>query len=263
MTIGIRDNGEFCWINMITPQPTEAQRFFSELFNWTYVPMTGVSGWSIQVGTSSIGGMFDRDHPMTPPGTPPLIGVAIKVESADDFCVRAAALGGRARSPMDVLDAGRMVVCHDPDGAELDAWQPRKMPGTDVDSTAHGAPGWFQVMTRDSDRAARFYSGLFGWKARVFPERGGYTVFSRGNHDLAGMMQIGPMTGPAQPHWSTWITVDNVDLAARRAEALGGKLCLQPTDIPDVGRFCAVTSPEGVPFHAVTWDPAMFAAKGR
>jgi predicted enzyme related to lactoylglutathione lyase len=253
MTTGIRNNNDFCWVNMITPEPAAAQRFFGELFGWSYEAMSGVDGWSIQVGGKSVGGMFDCAHPMTPKGTPPLIGVAVKVENADDFCVRAAALGGTARPPMDVLEAGRMVVCHDPDGAQLDAWQPRKMQGTDVDSRTHGAPGWFQVMTRDADRGVKFYTGLFGWKARVHPERGGYTVFSQGGHDVAGMMQIGGLTGPAQPHWSTWFTVDDVDETARRVEALGGKLCVPLFDIPDVGRFFAATSPQGVPFHAIRW----------
>jgi predicted enzyme related to lactoylglutathione lyase len=254
MTTGRRKDNDFCWINMLTPRPADAQRFFAELFGWRFVPMPVIHGWTIELrGGGAIGGMFDCDDPMTPKGTPPLIGVAVRVANADDFCVRAAALGGTTRPPMDILDAGRMVVCHDPDGAQLDAWQPLKHLGTDVDSRAHGAPGWFQVVTRDTDRAARFYTGLFGWKAQVFPDRGGYTVFSHGGEDVAGMMHIVPEMGPAQPHWSTWITVDDVDQTARRAEALGGKLCVQLHDIPDVGRFCAATSPEGVAFHAISW----------
>ena len=250
---GLRENNEFCWINVLTSRPEAEQRFFAELFGWTYAPMGGVPGFTIEVGGRAIGGMFDCDHPQTPKGTPPQIGVAVKIDNADDFCVRAAALGGHARPPMDVLDAGRMVVCHDPDGAQLDGWQPRKVQGTEVDGRAHGAPGWFQVVTRDADRAARFYTGLFGWQARVHPERGGYTVFSHRGEDIGGMMPVVPEMGHAEPHWSTWISVDDVDETARRITALGGKLCVQLHDIPDVGRFLAGTSPAGVPFHAIRW----------
>jgi predicted enzyme related to lactoylglutathione lyase len=253
MTTGLRQDNDFCWVNMITPQPAEARRFFGELFGWSYVELPMVHGCEMQVQGRSVGAMFDCDHPTTPKGTPPLIGVAIKLASADDFCVRAAALGGTTRAPMDILDFGRMVVCHDPDGAELDGWQPRKQQGSDVDRRAHGAPGWFQVMCRDSDRAAKFYTQLFGWKARVYPERGNYTVFSLADEEIAGMMQIGPRPGADEPHWSTWFTVDDVDETARRAVALGGKLIVQLHDVPDVGRFCALTSPHGVPFHAITW----------
>ena len=250
---GIRQDNEFCWINLLTTQPAAEQRFFGELLGWTYAPMTGVAGWSIEVGGASIGGMFDCDHPQTPKGTPPQIGVAVKIADADAFCVRAAALGGTTCPPMDVLDAGRMVVCHNPDGATLDAWQPKKMRGTEVDNRAHGAPGWFQVVTHDADRAVRFYTELFGWKARVFPERGGYVVLSHAGRDVAGLMQIGPQMGAARPHWSTWFTVDDVDALAARVVALGGTLCLPQHDIPEVGRFCAASSPAGVPFHAIEW----------
>jgi len=253
MTTGLRKNNDFCWVNMITPRPAEAKRFFTALFGWTYVELPMVNGWEFQVQGKSVGAMFDCDDARTPKGTPPLLQPAIKLESADDFAVRAAALGGTARPPMDIFDFGRMVVCNDPDGAQLDGWQPRKNQGTDADSNAHGAPSWFQVMVRDGDRGQKFYTQLFGWKAQVFPERGGYVVFSLGDRQVAGMMQISEMTGPQEPHWSVWLSSDDVDETARRTTALGGKLCLEPHDIPDIGRFIAATSPQGVPFHAISW----------
>jgi predicted enzyme related to lactoylglutathione lyase len=36
MTTRIRNPGEFCWINMLTPQPAEACTFFEKLLGWTY-----------------------------------------------------------------------------------------------------------------------------------------------------------------------------------------------------------------------------------
>ena len=82
MTTGIRKPGEFCWINMLTPQPAEARAFFGKLLGWTYVEMPGM-GYRMQVDGSDIGGLFDLTSPNTPPGTPPLIGVMVKVDSAD------------------------------------------------------------------------------------------------------------------------------------------------------------------------------------
>ena len=82
MTTGIRPMGDFCWINMLTPQPADARAFFGRLLDWTYVEMPGM-GHRVQVGGRDIGGLFDLDGPNTPPGTPPLIGVMVKVASAD------------------------------------------------------------------------------------------------------------------------------------------------------------------------------------
>ncbi len=36
MATGIRDAGDFCWINILTPRPTEAMAFFARVLGWTY-----------------------------------------------------------------------------------------------------------------------------------------------------------------------------------------------------------------------------------
>jgi len=167
MATGMRKTGEFCWINMITPQPTEARDFFAKLLGWTYVELPGM-GHAIQVGGRNIGGLFDLNGPNTPKGTPPFIGVMVKVDSADAACQKAIALGGTAKPAFDVMDQGRMAVCTDPNDAEFDVWEPKKGPGMDADSSHHGAPSWFETMTTDVDRAARFYAELFGWTPEPF-----------------------------------------------------------------------------------------------
>jgi len=95
MAKGLRRTGDFCWLNMLTPAPAAARAFFAELLGWTYTEIPGV-GHTIQVGGLAVGGLFDRASPQTP-GTPPLIGVMVKVESADLAAQKAAALGGRAK----------------------------------------------------------------------------------------------------------------------------------------------------------------------
>ncbi len=53
-----RSVGDFCWINMITPQPAAARAFFGSLLGWTFVEMPGM-GHGIQVAGHDIGGLFD------------------------------------------------------------------------------------------------------------------------------------------------------------------------------------------------------------
>jgi len=36
MTTGIRKNGDFCWINVLTPRSAEAQEFFGKRLGWTF-----------------------------------------------------------------------------------------------------------------------------------------------------------------------------------------------------------------------------------
>ena len=254
MTTGTRKTGEFCWINMLTPQPADARTFFSKVLGWTYVEMTGVIGHVVQAGERSIGGLFDLADPNTPKGTPPLIGVMVKVESADAIYKKVTSLGGKAKPPFDIMDAGRMAVCSDPNGAQFDVWEPKKLLGTDADRNHHGAPSWFETMTTDVDRAAKFYSGLFGWTPEVMQMPGStYTTFKQRTAPVAGMMPITPEMGKLRPHWKTYFTVKDADESAREAVGLGANLCTRMHDVPGIGRFCGITSPQGVTFYIITY----------
>jgi predicted enzyme related to lactoylglutathione lyase len=253
MTTGTRRPGDFCWINMLTPRPAEARAFFAALLGWQYREMPGM-GHTILVEGRNIGGLFDLEGPNTPPGTPPLIGVMLKVVSADATYDKVRALGGQARPPLDIMDQGRMAVCFDPCGAEFDVWQPIKGPGTDADTTHHGAPSWFEGMTTDVDRVASFYAEVFGWTPEAMPLPGmRYTTFKQGERSVAGMMAITPDMGPMRPQWGTYFTVTDVDAAARLAVELDAKLCVPLTEVPGVGRFCGITSPQGVTFYVITY----------
>jgi predicted enzyme related to lactoylglutathione lyase len=63
------------------------------------------------------------------------------------------------------------------------------------------------------------------------------------------------MTTPegAPVGWKSYVTVDNIDETVTLAESLGGKICMPPTDIPDVGRFAIIVDPQGGVIAAITY----------
>jgi predicted enzyme related to lactoylglutathione lyase len=252
MTTGTRKSGEFCWINMLTPQPAEAREFFGALLGWTYAEIPGL-GHSVKVGGRDIGGLFDLNGPNTPKGIPPSIGVMVKVDSANATCEKVTALGGRVKTAFDIMDNLRMAVCFDPNGANFDLWEPKKAHGTDVDNSLHGAPSWFETLTTDVDRAAKFYSGLFRWTPEdVSTPTLKYTACKHGAEYVAGMLQITPRMGEVRPHWRTYFTVQDADEASRKAVELGAEICMSIKEVP--GRhFCGITSPQGVTFCVVEY----------
>jgi len=248
-----RKPGEFCWINIITPSPKESCDFFGKLLGWTFGDLPGM-GYMVSVGESRIGGLFDLNAQNTPPGTMPGIGVMVKVDSADATVARVKALGGTAKEPFDIGPQGRMAECYDPAGANFDLWQPKVSPGTDVDSRAHGAPSWFETMSTDSVRATKFYADLFGWTPTTTSMGAfDYTTFQLEDLQLAGMMPITSDMGPIPSHWGVYFTVHNADATATLAAELGGKVFIPPRDIPNVGRFCGLISPQGVRFYAIRY----------
>jgi predicted enzyme related to lactoylglutathione lyase len=254
MAKGLRKPGEFCWINMLTPRPAEARAFFGKVLGWTYFEMPGI-GHGVEVGGQVIGGLFDLEAPNVPPECKAMIGVMVKVDDADATSEKVRSLGGRTKPAFDISDQGCMAVCHDPNGGQFDLWEPRKMPGTEVDTKLPGAPSWFETMTTDPDRASRFYSALFGWTpvANAMPGFT-YTTFRLDGQDIAGLMPIPPGHPDLKPHWGTYFTVNDADEAAQEATALGARLLVPPRDIPNVGRFCGIMSPQGVPFHVIRYS---------
>lgn len=251
MPTGPRAVGDFCWINVLTPEPAAAQPFFRAVLGWEFRELPGM-GHIITVDGHDVGGMWDLHAPTTPPGTPAGIGVMIRVADADAIAARAVALGGKATPPFDIGPNGRMGEITDPTGAMIDTWQPAAQPGMTADPTRHGVPSWIEAMVRDAERAAAFYAELFGWTRSTMQAVPGmdYIVFRNGEAMVAGLMQMTPDM-PFPPHWGTYITVDDVDATVATAMAHGGTTTFAPHDIPGVGRIAGIASPGGVHFSVM------------
>ncbi|MBC8088953.1 MAG: VOC family protein, partial [Phycisphaerae bacterium] len=201
--------------------------------------------------------MFDLHGPNTPPGTRAHIGVMIKVDSADSTTARIGSLGGNSKRPFDVMQQGRMAVCYDRSGAEFDVWQSMNMNGTEVDNTKHGAASWHECVTTDVEANTQFYCKLFGWTSET-QMMGAmlYTTFYLAEAPVAGMVSasdFSPDEGEAPPHWGTYFTVDDAYVAAATAQSHGGTVSIPVTEIPGIGKFCGIESPQGVPFYVMQY----------
>jgi predicted enzyme related to lactoylglutathione lyase len=255
MTVGSRSIHDFCWINILSPEPATAKDFFTKLFGWTYGDIPGM-GYAIKAGGKDVGGLFDAKGPDGSP-TPPAIGVMVKVKSADDAGAKAAKLGGKSMPAFDVGPQGRMAVCFDPSGANIDVWEPKASAGMDADNTKHGVPSWFECLSNDPARDAKFYSDWFGWDNEVVPMGTfDYTIFKHQGAPVAGMMKLTPEMGGAPPMWGTYFTVDDVGATETLAVSLGATVCVPAMDVAGTGRFVGLMSPQGVMFYCMTYDPA-------
>jgi predicted enzyme related to lactoylglutathione lyase len=96
----------------------------------------------------------------------------------------------------------------------------------------------------------RWMLGPEGWTMPEFV----YTTFKLGGTYVAGMMPITPQMGKMRPHWGTYFTVSNSDETAREAVQRGGAICVPPRDIPGVGAFAGITSPQGVTIYVIKYS---------
>ena len=118
----------------------------------------------------------------------------------------------------------------------------------------HGAFSWCELMTTDLKAAEAFYVSLFGWTMTDGPVEGmEYRVMSAGGQSIGGMMTIPPNSPPMPPHWRTTVTIDDVDATTKMAEDLGGKILMQPQEIPTVGKFSVIQDPQGAVITLITY----------
>jgi hypothetical protein len=118
----------------------------------------------------------------------------------------------------------------------------------------HGSISWGELLTGDVDAAKSFYATLFGWTYEDAPmDDMTYTLVKANGEEVAGIMPTPPDAGQMPPAWGLYVTVDDVDAAAKKAVALGGTVHLPPQDIPEVGRFCVIGDPQGAVISMITY----------
>lgn len=108
---------------------------------------------------------------------------------------------------------------------------------------------WYDIMTADMEKAAAFYSAVVGWRIADSGMEGlNYSILYAGDLMVGGMMPM-PEGAPFPPMWTGYVYSADVDADAKRAVKLGGSVCKDPEDIPDVGRFAVIADPHGAMFN--------------
>jgi predicted enzyme related to lactoylglutathione lyase len=110
-----------------------------------------------------------------------------------------------------------------------------------------GVPCWVDVQSPDLAASSAFYQRLLGWTAEDQGEEAGhYTIFKLNGLEGAA---LGPLQVEGMPPvWTTYIASDDVDEAAKQAEAAGGTVFMPPFDIFDAGRMTIIADPAGAVF---------------
>jgi predicted enzyme related to lactoylglutathione lyase len=119
---------------------------------------------------------------------------------------------------------------------------------------------WYELMTRDQDKAIAFYEAVVGWSSADHQNSTAdsrYVVLSAGERGMGGVMRLTDemCDGGARPGWIGYVGVADTDSAADRIAGAGGTVMMAPGDIPDVGRFAMVTDPGGAAFYLLTPSP--------
>jgi uncharacterized protein len=114
--------------------------------------------------------------------------------------------------------------------------------------TAHGHFHWNELMTRDVERAKKFYADTLGWtyEAMQTPDGRTYWVANAEDQPVAGIFDLkSPEYEGVPESRMAYIAVDDVDARLRKAARAGARVMKEPFDVPGVGRIAILSEPGG------------------
>jgi uncharacterized protein len=268
-----------CWVDTSQPDPEAAVDFYRGLFGWEFEDVMPPDAEGKYFIAQLRGGDVAAVGSI-PEGAPPLAlwNTYVAVDSADDAASKVRDAGGAVMmEPFDVMDAGRMAVFADPEGAAFFVWQANQLKGAQV-VNEQGSLNFNGLATRDVEGAKSFYGSVFGWTTLALG--GGFEMWTlpgygdyleRDNPDLRKVVaeaggppgfedvvaSINPLADDqpdTPPHWSVTFAVDDADATAAKATDLGGKVMVPPVDAPWV-RMTVIEDPQGATFIASKYAP--------
>ena len=239
--------GTFCWADLSTTDLEGAKAFYGDLLGWEFrddeIPGGGTYTMCF-VGGEDVAAIVDQNE------SPGHWNHYVAVESADEATDEARRLGATVvEEPFDVMDVGRMAVFSDPDGAMFCVWEPKGHAGAGRVNDV-GCMTWNELQSRRPEKAAAFYSGLFGWQTEPITEDGRtvyMTIKNRAGWMNGGIMPTTQTPADAPSFWLIYFTVPSCDQAVAQTQELGGSVLAGPME-PGFGRIAVLSDPQGAPF---------------
>src|SRR5438132_3342466 len=246
-----------CWIDTSQPDPEAAVAFYGGLFGWELVDVMPPESEGKYL-IARLGGGDVAAVGSIPEGAPPMAmwNTYVWVDSANQTASKVLAAGGKAlMEPFDVMDAGRMAVFADPEGAAFCVWQAKQHKGARIVNEA-GSLNFNGLETRDPEAAESFYGSVFGWEAlRLSGGAGMWRLPGYGDYlqqrdpglrkrmadvgappgfedVVASLKEISDDQPDTPPHWNVTFAVDDADATAAKAAELGGTVAVPPFDAP-------------------------------
>jgi len=266
-----------CWIDTSQPDTDAAAEFYGGLFGWEFedaMPAEAPGRYLIaRIRGGDVAAVSSAPEDAPAQAT---WNTYIWVEDADEAAAKARGAGGSVVSePFEVMDAGRMAMLADSEGATFCVWQAREHRGARIVNEP-GALNFNVLNTRDPAAAKRFYGDLFGWTTLDLGSGEFWTLRAYGDYleqlspgtrersaemGAAGfedvVAAITPIAGndtgtPA--HWGVTFGTADADATAAKATELGGTVLLAPIDAP-YSRLTLLRDPNGATFTATAFVP--------
>jgi uncharacterized protein len=284
-----------CWVDASEPDPESAIQFYGGLFGWRFedvMPPGSEGNYFIARHEAASSSIFELSGALRsgdvaavrsiPEGAPPtaMWNTYLWVDSTDEAASKVRDAGGAVMvEPFDFLDACRMAVFTDPEGAAFGVWEAKEHKGARLVNDP-GAPVLNGLNPRDVEGAKSFYGSVFGWRTgSIGGGAEGWTLPGYGDwleHEhhpelrkqmaaagapegfediVAAIIPIPDDQLDTPAHWSVTFATDDADATAAKSRELGGEVIVPPFDAPwstatYTIRITVISDPQGATFSA-------------
>jgi uncharacterized protein len=252
--------GKFVWADLVTDDVPAAQKFYTQLFGWTF---RDVGGYVIAANDERpLCGMFQRSRPPGQEAAKPRWFGYLSVANVERAQRAATNAGGRVlAAPRKMPRRGEQALFTDPEGALFGVV--KSSAGDPQDFLAE--PGdwiWVQLLSRDGRKAAEFYRSVAGYEVIEKPATNRLSdfVLSSKGYARATVRTIPKDQDQVRPTWLPFVRVKSVRESVLQAGQLGGKVLIEPKPEFLEGRVAVVADPTGAAVGLLEWSADL--AKG-
>ena len=228
------------WFEIMGPDPEQTVKFYSELFGWqTQTLEGGYTTVDTSGGGGINGGLGKSDDGQS------TLKVYVLVDDLQATLDKAGTLGGSTVVPVTEMNVVTFAQFSDPAGNVVGLIPPPADPSTATGpSQGDGVPvDWFEILGPDPRALWSFYRDLFGWDIA----EGGTEQFLYGEVHGEGIGGGIGSSPDGAPHTNVYAHVDDLQKYLERAESLGGKTVMPPTDMQNIA-FAMLADPQGSTF---------------
>jgi hypothetical protein len=245
--------GRPLWYELMTTDMKAAEAFYRDVVGWKTAPFEGTGQPYTMFkrgGDLSTGGVMTKPPEVK---APPFWAMYIGVPKLEEAAAKITKLGGKAHTEViSIPKVGRMQMFMDPQGAAFYIFEPTSEDQPRPEAAPEmGEASWHELMTTDWKAAMKFYEEMFNWQPTDkmdMGEMGTYQMFNRPHGMIGGMMNKPPQMANVPPNWLIYFRVPDVDAAAERIKAKGGKILSGPMEVPGGDRVLSATDPQGAAF---------------
>jgi uncharacterized protein len=243
-------HGRFSWYELLTTDMEAARAFYADVVGWgTQDASTPGNAYTFfRIDQAPVGGLMQLpDEVRKRGGSQCWIGY-VCVDDVDASVARLRQLGGSVYlPPTDVPGVSRVAVVTDAQMTTIALVKWSTPPEQPAAGDKLGRVGWHELLATDREKALAFYRALFGWQNGGTETSSGYDyqLISVGGQAFGGMT-----TKPAivkSPFWLFYFGVGDIDAAAERVKACGGRILEGPLEVPG-GWTTRCEDPQGAMF---------------